>query len=217
MYNKRKLFTPQNSYTDSKRHCTRSNAENILTQLELPVAHTPHFPSENRKQIHKHHLKMTFCCWSRSSTLPRGPRSIDLVNLEGNGPLDRNSSTLDRRSTTMMTSTVSSSTSSVQQRGFRPPQINLGTWNERPKSEITLKQDSDYRIGVGQLQARAAPVVRQAEPKPPKENLNLLSSGEPVVRSNSWRVTQQPPYKSSVTIHSLATEQVRVAHFFLII
>jgi hypothetical protein len=101
--------------------------------------------------------------------------------------------------------TMSSSSAS---RGFRPPQINLGTWIDRPKSEISLKQDSDYRIGVGQLQARATPVVRQAEPKPPKENLNLISSNDAVSRSNSWRVTQQPPYKSSVTINSLATEQV---------
>jgi hypothetical protein len=104
--------------------------------------------------------------------------------------------------------TMSSSSAS---RGFRPPQINLGTWIDRPKSEISLKQDSDYRIGVGQLQARANPVVRQAEPKPPKENLNLISSSNDAVsRSNSWRVTQQPPYKSSVTINSLATEQVSV-------
>ncbi|XP_059468663.1 uncharacterized protein LOC132192632 isoform X4 [Neocloeon triangulifer] len=137
---------------------------------------------------------------SRSSTLPRGVRSLDM---EVSDPtVYRGSNTLERR-----TVVTSSSSSSVQQR-FRPPTINLGTWSERPKSEIALKQDSDYRVGVGQLQARAAPIVRQAEPKP-KETLHLLgSNGDPVTRSNSWRVLQQPPYKSSVTIHSLATEQV---------
>ncbi|XP_059468661.1 uncharacterized protein LOC132192632 isoform X2 [Neocloeon triangulifer] len=141
---------------------------------------------------------------SRSSTLPRGVRSLDM---EVSDPtVYRGSNTLERR-----TVVTSSSSSSVQQR-FRPPTINLGTWSERPKSEIALKQDSDYRVGVGQLQARAAPIVRQAEPKP-KETLHLLgSNGDPVTRSNSWRVLQQPPYKSSVTIHSLATEQVRASN-----
>ncbi|XP_071451783.1 uncharacterized protein [Hetaerina americana] len=37
-----------------------------------------------------------------------------------------------------------------------PPAINFGTWNERPKSEVSLKRDSDYRIGVGQ-----APRIRE--------------------------------------------------------
>ncbi|KAG8239091.1 hypothetical protein J437_LFUL011699 [Ladona fulva] len=31
-----------------------------------------------------------------------------------------------------------------------PPSINFGTWSERPKSEVSLKCDSDYRIGMGQ-------------------------------------------------------------------
>jgi len=91
-------------------------------------------------------------------------------------------------------------------RVFVPPQINLGTWNDRPKSEVSLKQDADYRMGVGQLQVGIA--RPQAHPKPPKENMVNLVAAAPVVRSNSWRVTQQPPYKASVTIHTLATEQV---------
>ncbi|CAB3361501.1 Hypothetical predicted protein [Cloeon dipterum] len=143
---------------------------------------------------------------TRSSTLPRNARSLD-VDSEAVLRSSSSSSTLERR-----TMTTTTTTSNVQQR-FRPPTINLGTWSDRPKSEIALKHDSDYKVGVGKLQARAAPIIRQAEPKPKPENLNLLgSSGEHVTRSNSWRVTQQPPYKSSVTIHSLATEQVRASN-----
>jgi hypothetical protein len=31
-----------------------------------------------------------------------------------------------------------------------PPAINFATWNERPKSQVTIKMDRDYRIGIGQ-------------------------------------------------------------------
>jgi len=31
-----------------------------------------------------------------------------------------------------------------------PPAINFATWNERPKSQVIIKMDRDYRIGIGQ-------------------------------------------------------------------
>ena len=31
-----------------------------------------------------------------------------------------------------------------------PPAINFATWNERPKSQVTIKMDRDYRTGIGQ-------------------------------------------------------------------
>lgn len=31
-----------------------------------------------------------------------------------------------------------------------PPAINFATWSERPKCQVTIKMDRDYRIGIGQ-------------------------------------------------------------------
>ncbi|PNF22028.1 hypothetical protein B7P43_G17527 [Cryptotermes secundus] len=31
-----------------------------------------------------------------------------------------------------------------------PPAINFATWSERPKSQVSIKMDCDYRIGIGQ-------------------------------------------------------------------
>ncbi|XP_069671325.1 serine-rich adhesin for platelets-like isoform X4 [Periplaneta americana] len=31
-----------------------------------------------------------------------------------------------------------------------PPAINFATWSERPKSQVSIKMDGDYRIGIGQ-------------------------------------------------------------------
>ncbi|KAJ9583839.1 hypothetical protein L9F63_021815, partial [Diploptera punctata] len=31
-----------------------------------------------------------------------------------------------------------------------PPAVNFTTWSERPKSQVSIKMDGDYRIGVGQ-------------------------------------------------------------------
>lgn len=31
-----------------------------------------------------------------------------------------------------------------------PPAINFTTWSERPKTQVTIKMDGDYRIGIGQ-------------------------------------------------------------------
>jgi len=31
-----------------------------------------------------------------------------------------------------------------------PPAINFATWNERPKSQVTIKKDRDYRTSIGQ-------------------------------------------------------------------
>lgn len=35
---------------------------------------------------------------------------------------------------------------SIPKQPYRPPSINLGTWSERPKTQISLKEDTDYRI-----------------------------------------------------------------------
>lgn len=36
-----------------------------------------------------------------------------------------------------------------------PPSINLGTWSERPKSQISLKEDKDYKISnIGAMKAK---------------------------------------------------------------
>lgn len=34
----------------------------------------------------------------------------------------------------------------VQNNQYRPPAINLSTWSERPKTQISLKEDTDYKI-----------------------------------------------------------------------
>lgn len=34
----------------------------------------------------------------------------------------------------------------VKPQPYRPPSINLSTWSERPKTQVSVKEDSDYRI-----------------------------------------------------------------------
>jgi hypothetical protein len=147
-------------------------------------------------------LEIQMCVFDdRSSTLPRPQRAeISMESLPSITTTTTTTTTLDRRS------------APVIQR-FRPPTVNLGTWSERPKSEVSLKQDSDYRIGVGQLQHNAAraPVVRSAEPKL-KDTTNLISAvnRDVVARSNSWR-TAPSHNKSSILIQN-STEQVRASN-----
>jgi hypothetical protein len=153
--------------------------------------------------------------FNRSSTLPRQPRPLSASVVTET----MSSATLDRRTTPVVTS--------VAPQRYRPPTVNLGTWSERPKSEVSIKQDSDYRIGFGQHQhtAARAPVVRSAEPKL-KDTTNLIAGGainrELVSRSNSWRTNTsntQVHKPSMVVIQNMqssttttTTEQVRASN-----
>ncbi|XP_046397482.1 uncharacterized protein LOC124164272 isoform X2 [Ischnura elegans] len=63
-----------------------------------------------------------------------------------------------------------------------PPAINFGTWNERPKSEVSIKRDSDYRIGVGQAprsrESFALPSPAHSQPSPPAiPHKSVVSNG----------------------------------------
>lgn len=72
---------------------------------------------------------------------------------------------------------------------YRPPSINLGTWSERPKSQISVKEDTDYKMTNG-----TSKIVVNTEPKAVeilnnKNNVSIKVNGtEPIVSQSSGNV-----------------------------
>lgn len=72
---------------------------------------------------------------------------------------------------------------------YRPPSINLGTWSERPKSQISVKEDTDYKMTNG-----TSKIVVNTEPKTVeilnnKNNVSIKVNGtEPIVSQSSGNV-----------------------------
>lgn len=58
-----------------------------------------------------------------------------------------------------------------------PPSINLGTWSERPKSQIQLKEDNDYKISnISTMKARFS-------------SQTSLNTSEPITKINTSNVS----------------------------
>lgn len=71
---------------------------------------------------------------------------------------------------------------------YRPPSINLGTWSERPKTQISVKEDRDYKMKNG-----TSKIVVNTEPKKTAEILNnnvsiKVNGAEPIVSQSSGNV-----------------------------
>lgn len=57
-----------------------------------------------------------------------------------------------------------------------PPKINMGTWSERPKIEVSIKSDSDYKFGGSSTLPRGF--------KNDKQNGNEVNMNNVVLRSS---------------------------------
>lgn len=55
-----------------------------------------------------------------------------------------------------------------------PPSINLGTWSERPKSQVAIKEDKDYKIStVGSSRTKfSSQTLLNGDSDRPKQNVN---------------------------------------------
>lgn len=74
---------------------------------------------------------------------------------------------------------------------YRPPSINLSTWSERPKTQISVKEDTDYKMKNG-----TSKVVVNADNKKTVEILNnnnnnvsiKVNGSEPIVSQGTGNV-----------------------------
>lgn len=102
---------------------------------------------------------------------------------------------------------------------YRPPSINLSTWSERPKTQISVKEDTDYKMKNG-----TSKIIVNAEPKKTVEitnnnnNVSIKVNGsDPIVSQGAGNViikiganrTEQKPRPHSVAIDT-STEVSRV-------
>jgi len=70
-----------------------------------------------------------------------------------------------------------------------PPKINLSTWSERPKIEVSIKSDNDYKFG-----GLAATLPHEAKSREPfKRHTIHLSSTEPTLRKDQDEVDHHLP------------------------
>lgn len=90
-----------------------------------------------------------------------------------------------------------------------PPSINLSTWGERPKSQVFIKSDSDYKFGgmskIAALQKRFSAAIAESEDT--KQNAPNESNGRklPIVRGVEYkRATQNG--NGNVSIDAIDSE-----------
>lgn len=71
-----------------------------------------------------------------------------------------------------------------------PPSINLSTWSERPKSQVAIKSDNDYKFGVGTADARLS--FNSSESKSEAQNREVPKAPAriPFVRSVEYKKAQ---------------------------
>lgn len=75
---------------------------------------------------------------------------------------------------------------------YRPPSINLGTWSERPKTQISVKEDTDYKMknGISKIVLNTEPATKKTvEILNNKNNVSIKVNGtEPIVSQSSGNV-----------------------------
>ncbi|XP_067006564.2 protein cordon-bleu isoform X3 [Anabrus simplex] len=62
---------------------------------------------------------------------------------------------------------------------YTPPSVNFSTWSERPKSQVSIKLDSDYRIGTGQGGSQESQSVTEVKTEQRERLSDTTSGGEP--------------------------------------
>jgi hypothetical protein len=69
-----------------------------------------------------------------------------------------------------------------------PPAINFATWSERPKSQVSIKMDCDYRIGIGQ-----GGRTGEHNETPARTGMSESKDETSAVKSNHHTETSHPP------------------------
>lgn len=67
-----------------------------------------------------------------------------------NSVTDATSATSEKHNTNEKTPNDNNTSEGKRYTYQGPPAINFATWKERPKRQVTIKMDRDYRIGIGQ-------------------------------------------------------------------
>lgn len=82
-----------------------------------------------------------------------------------------------------------------------PPSINVGTWSERPKSQVSLKEDKDYKISnIASVKAKFSSQTNlNAEPVKSKQQDNVASVN---IRVNGEHKEQTDSGKINIKINS---------------
>jgi len=92
-----------------------------------------------------------------------------------------------------------------------PPAVNFATWNERPKSQVTIKMDRDYRTGIGQagrMDERNETPARTGNSKSKDNNLVVERNGdiETLLQSRNDEVNAQNKVNNKVNSSQQVTK-----------
>lgn len=61
---------------------------------------------------------------------------------------------------------------------YRPPSINLSTWSERPKTQVSLQEDTDYKTNNSKVTVNATPRISQNSYVKHYDNSNVRSQAD---------------------------------------
>ena len=84
-----------------------------------------------------------------------------------------------------------------------PPAINFATWSERPKTQVTIKMDGDYRTGIGQ-----AGRMDERNETPAKTGNSESKAKTSVVERNSDTETLQQSRNDEVNAQNKVSNKV---------
>lgn len=90
-----------------------------------------------------------------------------------------------------------------------PPTINLSTWNERPKRQVSIKNDKDYVFGVGKRSAEEQTTVTQSpSPIPEAKKKETPKQTEPSANITMRLVSKN----NNVKVESVRPKSVDLSH-----
>lgn len=138
----------------------------IQTKLQTPTGSTEHLPKINSIETN---LKL-----NEESNSEKKP--FDENSLRRNSFLEEKS-IVQRKSIPQPQQEMVNKT--VQCRG--PPTINLGTWSERPKSQVSLKEDTDYKFNKKEKDSINSKLIVNTT------NNNIVSNNTIEIRNNDIR------------------------------
>ena len=81
-----------------------------------------------------------------------------------------------------------------------PPAVNFATWSERPKTQVSIKMDGDYRIGIGQSNQKETysktsekekSAYNEVDAAPPQV-VSPLTVNKPVINVSETKESENP-------------------------
>lgn len=80
---------------------------------------------------------------------------------------------------------------------YRPPSINLSTWSERPKTQVSLKEDTDYRIKSSTDTNNSKVIINTVTSISQNNHLNSYGTNN----NNSGTITTQADNNVSIKVN----------------